>query len=105
MPNVPAVIKKVEAIDSDVYTKNIPESVKPFTNEYRMNIMMAVLALMRWIAPARLPTAINCKMISPKNVMRLPKTKSINVSEVAVYIAMAPVMKSARHIQPYTFTM
>jgi hypothetical protein len=37
MPKVTAVMKKVEAIDSVVYTKNITEKVKPFNPAYPKN--------------------------------------------------------------------
>ena len=36
-PNVPAVIKKVEAIEAPVYKMNMAESVNPFKAEYNRN--------------------------------------------------------------------
>ena len=65
-PNVPAVTKKVEAMEPISYTRKMVDSVAPVRMEYRMNNREALVNDNLLTRPIRVKATTSSAMISPR---------------------------------------
>lgn|SRR5574344_178881 len=100
MAKVPAVIKKVLAIESVVKIRNITENVIPLRIEYKIKTNAAILELIFSIHPARKATKTTSNMPNPINTHFPNEIIRIKNSEDDTHIATNPVIINARDIQP-----
>jgi len=93
------VTKNALAMEPDVYTRKIVESVTPVRAAYTKNIVAATVALTRAAMALKATTRPTCAIIIPKKMARLPSTRWRAASEPATSQATRPVSARPSDIQ------